>query len=303
MKKDKFIADFEDIPSPRQKMPHLSLEERKLNFKEVELGFTEEIALKETSRCLSCRRCIGCGLCLAECDQQAIVYDQKESFVTLEVDSIVVATGAESFDARRKPELGYSYYPNVITSIELERILNANGPFGGILMRPSDGNIPQRIAFIQCVGSRDEDLGLNYCSNICCETALKQAMVMMDRVDGLEITVFFSDMRPFSNHGESTYLKARGEYGIQFLPAKVNRITENPDTNCLQIQYSARGQDMTLEFDLVVLSTGMVATTGTRRLSRLFGFKPNKFGFFPTLPQMPVANSSDQVWLAGAITQ
>ncbi len=302
MKKDKFITDFEDIPTPRQKMPHLSLEERKLNFKEVELGFTEEIALKETSRCLSCRRCIGCGLCLAECDQQAIVYDQKESYTTLEVDSIVVAAGAESFDARKKPELGYRYYPDVITSMELERILNANGPFGGVLMRPSDGEIPQRIAFIQCVGSRDEDLGLNYCSNICCETTLKQAMVMMDRVAGLEITVFFSDLRPFYPNGESTYLKAKEEYGIRFLPSKVAQVMENPNTNCLKVLFSAHGQESTLEFDLVVLSTGMVATTSARRLSRLFGFKPNKFGFFPTSPQMPVANSGDQVWLAGAIT-
>ncbi len=185
MKKDKFITDFEDIPTSRQKMPHLSLEERKLNFKEVDLGFTEEIALRETSRCLSCRRCIGCGLCLAECDQQAIVYDQKEEYTTIQVDSVVVATGTETFDARKKPELGYAYYPNVITNIELERILNANGPYGGIIMRPSDGEVPQRIAFIQCVGSRDEGLGLNYCSNICCITALKQAMLAMDKIECL----------------------------------------------------------------------------------------------------------------------
>ena len=217
MKKDKFITDFDDIPCLRQKMPHLSLDDRKLSFDEVELGFIEEIARKEVTRCLSCRRCIGCGLCLAECDQQAIIYDQTSQNKSIEVDSIVMATGAESFDARRKPEFGYSKFPNVVTNIELERILNANGPFGGILMRPSDGDIPKKIAFIQCVGSRDESIGVSYCSNICCTTALKQAMTAMDKIENLEVTIFYTDIRPFSKNSENYYLQAKNEYNIKLM--------------------------------------------------------------------------------------
>ncbi|MCI0495356.1 FAD-dependent oxidoreductase [candidate division KSB1 bacterium] len=302
MKKDKFITDFEDIPKPRQKMPHLSLEERKLNFNEVELGFTEEIALRETSRCLSCRRCIGCGLCLAECDQQAIVYDQKEEYTTVAVDSVVVATGVESFDARRKPEFGYSYYPNVITNIELERILNASGPYGGILMRPSDGEIPKRIAFIQCVGSRDEDLGVNYCSNICCSVMLKQAIAMADTIDGITISVFYSDIRPYVKDSETQYLNARDKYGIQFIAAKVTQVQENSESDSLVLKYSQNGKEEIAEFDLVVLSTGINPSVGLKRLSRQVGSRLNKYGFFPGSEQMPIASPGDDVWFAGSVT-
>jgi len=302
MKKDKYITDFQDIPTPRQKMPHLSLEDRKLNFKEVELGFPEEIALKETSRCLSCRRCIGCGLCLAECDQQAIVYDQKSETRTLEVDSIVVATGAENFDARRKPEFGYSYFPNVITSVEMERILSANGPYGGILMRPSDGDIPQRIAFIQCVGSRDENVGQNYCSNICCVTALKQSRAVIDRIEGAEVTIFYSDFRPFGNAGEEYFLKAKQEKAIAFMQATVTQVEQTSEGNNLVVTFARHGAEETSPFDLVVLSTGLKATAGIQRMSRQFGIKLNKYGFIPGDEMSPVATSGDGVWFAGAMT-
>lgn len=301
MKKDKFITDFEDIPTPRQKMPHLSLEDR-LNFKEVELGFSEEVALKETSRCLSCRRCIGCGLCLAECDQQAIVYDQKSETMSLNVDSIVVATGAENFDARRKPELGYSSFPNVITSMEMERILSANGPYGGILMRPSDGVIPQRIAFIQCVGSRDESLGQNYCSNICCVTALKQSMAAVDRIEGAEITIFYSDFRPFTNDGEQYFLKAKQEKTISFVRANVAQVDQTDEGNNLIVKFARNDSEETGEYDLVVLSTGIVPTAGIKRLSRQFGVRLNKYGFFPAEEQSPTASSGEGVWFAGTMT-
>lgn len=302
MKKDKFITDFEDIPTPRQKMPHLSLEERNLNFKEVDLGFTEEIALRETSRCLSCRRCIGCGLCLAECDQQAIVYDQKEEYTTIQADSVVIATGTETFDARKKPELGYAYYPNVITNIEFERILNANGPFGGIIMRPSDGEIPQRMAFIQCVGSRDEGLGANYCSNICCITALKQSMTATDRIEGLEVTVFYTDIRPFSRGSEHVFLKAKDEYGIKFVQAKISQVMENSENTNLTIKYSKNGAEENADFDLVVLSTGIASSAGIKRLSRQIGARSNKYGFFPNSVENPVASPGEDVWFAGSLT-
>lgn len=302
MKKDKFITDFEDVPTPRQKMPHLTLEERKLNFKEVELGFNEDIALQETSRCLSCRRCIGCGLCLAECDQQAIVYDQAEEYSTVEVDSIVVATGTESFDAKRKPELGYAHYPNVITNIEFERILNANGPFGGIIMRPSDGEIPQRIAFIQCVGSRDEGLGTNYCSNICCVAALNQSMIAMDRIEDAHITMFYTDIRPFSKNSEHFYLKAKDKYGVKFVQAKVDQVIEDAETTNLTVKFSRNGTEDSSDFDLVVLSTGIVPTDGIKRLSRQVGARLNKYGFFPNSEESPVASPGENVWFAGSIT-
>lgn len=303
MKKDKFITDFDDIPTPRQRMPHLSLEERRLNFKEVELGFTEELALRETSRCLSCRRCIGCGLCLAECDFRAIDYDQKEQYLTLSVNAVVVAGGIESFDARKKPEFGYANYPNVITNIEFERILNANGPFGGIIMRPSDGEIPERIAFIQCVGSRDEGLGANYCSNICCLTTLKQAMQAIDRVKNIEVTIYYRDLRPFTYEGELYYRKARDEYGIKFIPAEVERLDEDPQTDHITVNYRQRENNLTATHDLVVLANGITTSMELKRLSRQIGARLNKYGFFPNSLATPVATAQEGIWLAGSITR
>lgn len=301
MKKDKFITDFEDIPTPRQKMPHLSLDERKLNFKEVDLGFTEEIALRETSRCLSCRRCIGCGLCLAECDYQAIVYDQQEQYASITVDAVVVAAGVESFDARRKPEFGYSFFPNVITNLELERIMNANGPFGGIVMRPSDGVIPKRVAFIQCVGSRDEDLGVNYCSNICCATALKQAIALAEKIADIRSFIFYSDMRPHTKHGEADLHKARLEHGVEFIAAKALQVQNNVEDDSLVLKYSKNGKEETAEFDLIVLATGLSSSVGMKRLSRHVGARLNKYGFFPGTDQMPIASPGEDVWFAGSV--
>ncbi|MDZ7375837.1 MAG: hypothetical protein ONB13_04380 [candidate division KSB1 bacterium] len=303
MKKDKFITDFDDIPTPRQRMPHLPLEERKLNFKEVELGFTEELALRETSRCLSCRRCIGCGLCLAECDFRAIDYDQKEQYLTLSVNAVVVAGGIEPFDARKKPEFGYAYYPNVITNIEFERILNANGPFAGIIMRPSDGEIPERLAFIQCVGSRDEGLGANYCSNICCLTTLKQAIQAIDRVKNIEVTIYYRDLRPFTYEGELFYRKAKDEYGIKFIPAQVERLEEDPQTDRITVHYRQHEKNLAAPHDLVVLASGITTSTELKRLSRQIGARLNKYGFFPNSIATPVATAQEGVWLAGSITR
>ncbi|MBC8180353.1 FAD-dependent oxidoreductase [candidate division KSB1 bacterium] len=303
MKKDKFITDFEDIPGSRQKMPHLSLDDRKLSFDEVEQGFIEEIALNEVTRCLSCRRCIGCGLCLAECDQQAIVYDQTSQNKKIEVDSIVVANGAESFDARRKPEFGYSKFPNVVTNIELERILNANGPFGGILMRPSDGDIPQKMAFIQCVGSRDESIGASYCSNICCTTALKQSMTAMDKIENLEVTIFYTDIRPYSKNSENYYLRAKNEYNIKFIQAKVEAVDGFEENDNLVVKFQKNKKSENLAFDLIVLSTGIAPSKYTKGLSRKVGIRLNKYGFFPGTGEMPVPTSGEDVWFAGSMTQ
>ena len=303
MKKDKFITDFEDIPCSRQKMPHLSLDDRKLSFEEVEQGFVEEITLNEVTRCLSCRRCIGCGLCLAECDQQAIVYDQTSQNKKIEVDSIVVANGAESFDARRKPEFGYGKFSNVVTNIELERILNANGPFGGFLMRPSDGDIPQKIAIIQCVGSRDESIGANYCSNICCTTAMKQAMTAIDKINNLDVTIFYTDIRPFSKNSESYYLKAKNEYKINFIQSKVEAVESIEQSDNLTIKYEQNGKSENDKFDLVVLSTGIAPSKYTKGLSRKVGIRLNKYGFFTGTVEMPVPTSGKDVWFAGSMTQ
>jgi heterodisulfide reductase subunit A len=118
-------------------------------------------------------QCIGCGLCERVCLAKAVNYADVQTKETVEVGSIILAPGYDVFDARLRPEFGYGVYPNVVTSIEFERLLSATGPHRGHLLRPSDGTIPERVAFIQCVGSRDSNCGNDYCSSICCMVATK----------------------------------------------------------------------------------------------------------------------------------
>ncbi|MFQ6093023.1 MAG: FAD-dependent oxidoreductase [bacterium] len=300
MKKPKFIPEFKDIPTKRAKMPELSLEERRLNFKEVELGLTEEMAVAEAKRCLSCRRCIGCGLCLAECDQKAIVYDESPATIQLQVGAVILAPGFDEFDANRKSEFGYGRSFNVITSIEFERILSPTGPYGGVVMRPFDGEIPRRIAFVQCVGSREEGIGANYCSNVCCTYALKEAIVAHERIEGLSVTFFHRDIRPLTKGSEEYYRKAKDDLGVEFVRADVTDIKENKESGTVTIAYSDNGTSLSEEFDLVVLSVGLQAPSTARSLSRRTRIKLNKYNFCLVNPFAPLNTSREGVYVAGA---
>ena len=299
MKKSKFITDFKDIPAPRQKMPELPLGERQLNFKEVELGFTEEIAVKEAKRCLSCRRCIGCGLCLAECDQKAIEYDQSPESIKLNVDSIILAPGFDEFDPNRKRELGYGKCFNVVSSIEFERILSPTGPYGGLIMRPFDGEIPKRIAFVQCVGSREEMLGANFCSNLCCMQSLKEALTACERIPELEVKILHRGIRPFGKGSESYYQKALKQEKIEFAGAEISGVEENPESGNVTLSYSNNGQAQKEEFDLVVLAVGLHSSNSARSLSRSTRIRLNKYSFGSTTALSPVESTESGIFMAG----
>lgn len=279
MKKPKFITEFSDIPAKRAKMPELPLEERKLNFAEVELGYTEELARAEAARCLSCRRCIGCGLCLAECDACAIVYDDEESSVTIEADAVIFTSDGEIFSAGRKRELGYGEAANVITSLELERLTSPTGPFGGLIVRPFDGEIPRKIAFIQCVGSREEAIGANYCSTECCSRTLLQAERAKETIGDVEVRVFHRGLRPVGKTGELGLRKLLGQAWIDFIEAAVSEVKEDPKTGAVAVRYLKDGQEAEDTFDLVVLAVGLQATRDFRRFARVGGVAVNKFGF------------------------
>jgi heterodisulfide reductase subunit A-like polyferredoxin len=308
MKKGKFITDFKDIPTPREKMPHLPLEERKENFREVELGFEEDRALREAKRCLSCRRCIGCGLCLAECDPRAVVYDEKGRTLNLKVSAIVLTPGFDEFDAGRIRELGYRQFPNVITSIELERMLSTTGPYGGVVLRPYDGDVPTRIAFVQCVGSRDEALGADYCSSICCMSAMKEALLLLRQTGDARVTILHRDIRPLGKGSEEFYRSLLKEPRVDLVRAAVTRIDEVPESKNLLVEFSSRGSGagssegsaMRKEYDLVVLSVGLRPSSTARALSRQTGVGLNKYGFCLTNAFAPATTSKTGVAAAGA---
>lgn len=300
MKKPKFIPEFDDIPTPRAKMPELALEERRLNFDEVELGFAREMALAEAARCLSCRRCIGCGLCLAECDREAIVYDQKPEVRKITVDAVVLATGSEPFDAARKPDLGYAGSHNVVTTLELERILSPTGPYGGLPLRPGDGAFPRRVAFVQCVGSREEVIGANYCSATCCTEALNLALELVENVEHIEVTIFHRGMRPLGREGEGLHRRAEESESVEQVLAEVLSVSGEDSEGRVMLKYDAGEGECEAEFDMVVLSVGQRASKASRAVARQCRIGVNKFGYAETGVLTPVCSSEEGVFVVGA---
>ncbi len=303
MKKPKFITEFEDIPAPRAKMPELPLDERKLNFTEVELGLAREAALAEASRCLSCRRCIGCGLCLAECDPDAIVYDMEASSSKATFDAVVAAPGAEPYNPAANPALGYSESANIVTTLELERMLNPTGPYGGLPIRPGDGTFPSRVAFVQCVGSRDEGIGAAFCSSSCCTQALEQAASLGDALGTVSVTFFHREMRPLGRRGEELLRYAEENDDIDFVFAGVTGASGVDCEGPVIVKYDTGDGDREREFDLVVLSVGQRAPGSTRRLARSIGGKQNKFGYVATTPLAPTATGEDANPVAGTVAR
>jgi heterodisulfide reductase subunit A len=247
--------------------------------------------------------CIGCGVCQEICGAGAIVYDQTEEKIQLDVGSIIVTPGFEEFDlTTKRREYGHGKYPNVISSLELERMLSATGPYGGLVLRPSNGKVVKKIAFIQCVGSRDRSIGNPYCSSVCCMFAIKEALIAQEHNPGLEATIFFMDMRAFGKEFDDYYIRAEKEHGIRFI--KNNRIsstTEDPETNNLFITYIKEGDLVTEEFDLVALAVGMTAPKDAKDLSEKLGIELNEYDFCATdILFSPLETSRPGIFVGGA---
>jgi heterodisulfide reductase subunit A len=248
-------------------------------------------------------KCIGCGTCDEICKAHAVQYDQENSEAKLRVGSIILAPGFESFDAKLKSEYGYGRYPNVVTSIEFERILSASGPYGGLVLRASDGEIPKKIAFIQCVGSRDFQLGNNYCSAACCMYGMKEAVIAKEHTPSkLDAKIFFMDMRSYGKEFDAYYERAQGEWGIQFVRSRVAGVTEDPKTNNLFVHYVEDETPKTEEFDMVILSTGMQPPKNVEELAKNLGVKLNKYKFCETQQFSPMDTSIPGIFACGAFS-
>ncbi|TET81942.1 CoB--CoM heterodisulfide reductase iron-sulfur subunit A family protein, partial [candidate division TA06 bacterium] len=165
--------------------------------------------------------CIGCGLCENICLAKAVNFNDTEEEEAIKVGAILLIPGFSPYDPTPQGEYGYGRYPNVVTSVEFERVLCASGPYGGQILRPSDGMMPKSIAFIQCVGSRDFRSGNDYCSAVCCTYATKEAIIAKEHVRDIEPTIFFMDMRIQVKGGERYYDRAKSEYGVRYVRARV----------------------------------------------------------------------------------
>ncbi|MBC7108026.1 MAG: CoB--CoM heterodisulfide reductase iron-sulfur subunit A family protein [Methanomassiliicoccales archaeon] len=245
--------------------------------------------------------CIGCGVCAEECRAKAVVYDKSDDALEISVGSIILSPGFEEFDATLKKEYGYGVYKNVVTSIEFERMLSASGPYLGTVMRPSDGEIPKKIAFVQCVGSRDEKVGRTYCSSVCCMYAIKEAIIAGEHSENLESHIFFMDIRAVGKEFEDYRERAENEYGIKIhRAARVASIEEDPVTKNLIVRYSENGNTISEEFDLVVLSVGLTPCSDAEKLSRRLNFKLNKHGFCETDTYNPLSTSRPGIFVSGS---
>jgi heterodisulfide reductase subunit A len=245
-------------------------------------------------------KCIGCGTCYEICKAKAIEYDQQDSEATLKVGSIILAPGFEPFDARLKSGYGYGRFLNVVTSIEFERILSASGPYGGLVLRPSDGEVPKKIAFIQCVGSRDDQIGNNYCSSACCMYAIKEAVIAREHNPHLQCTIFFMDIRAYGKEFDEYYERATKEYRVRFVRSRVSSIEERPDTRNLMVRHVVEEKPKDEEFDLVVLSVGMKPPKSAEELAKVLGIELNKYNFCATETFSPVETSRPGIYVCGA---
>lgn len=248
-------------------------------------------------------KCIGCGTCYEICKARAIDYDQKDSETTLKVGSIILSPGFEAFDAKLKSEYGYGRFQNVVTSIEFERILSASGPYGGLILRRSDGEIPKRVAFIQCVGSRDYQIGNNYCSAACCMYGIKEAVIAKEHSPiKLDASIFYMDMRCYGKEFDAYRNRAEDEYGIRFVRSRVAGVTEDPLTNNLSLHYVEDENPQMEEFDMAVLSIGMTPPKKAEELAKTLGIKLNSYKFCETKTFSPMETSKEGIFVCGAFS-
>jgi len=220
-----------------------------------------------------------CKACEKFCPTGAIRFDDRESELTLKVGAVVLAQGGQTFDPAVYDTFGYQSHPNIVTALEFERILSSSGPYGGHLVRPSDGREPRKIAWLQCIGSRDEHLGArSYCSGVCCTFAVKEAMLAKEHLRGdLDTAIFYIDLRTFGKDYERYYNRAREELGVRFIKSRVSHLEPVGDAGRLLIRYvDESGRRMEEEFDLVVLSVGLGQTPSGVELAGKLGVALNR---------------------------
>jgi heterodisulfide reductase subunit A2 len=247
--------------------------------------------------------CIGCGLCEKVCLAEAVCYDDVARRSQVEVGAVIMATGNEVFDPSHFDTYNYARLPNVITSLEFERILSASGPFRGHLMRPYDREEPKKIAWLQCVGSRDlHHCDNGYCSGVCCMYAIKEAVIAKEHAhSGLDTAIFFMDMRTYGKDFEHYYNRAREEHGVRFIRSRIHSIESVGDGD-LEIAYVTEdGGIRTEQFNLVVLSVGFQVDQQSMELAKLLGVDLNDNRFARTTSFAPVATSRPGVFVCGAI--
>lgn len=243
-----------------------------------------------------------CGVCAKVCPVKAIKYDMQDEVITEEVGAIILATGYGLIDLDRLPEYGGGRYPDVISGIQYERILNASGPTNGHIVRPSDHEEPKTIVFVSCAGSRDKSIGIPYCSNFCCMYIAKQAILTKDHIPDSQSYVFYMDIRsPGKGYDEFTR-RAQEDYGVKYVRGRVSRIYPKGKKMVVRGVDTLLGTQVEVEADLVVLATAMTSAPGAAKLAEKVHISYDPYGFYvESHPKLrPVETNTSGVYLAGA---
>ncbi|MCX9011457.1 MAG: CoB-CoM heterodisulfide reductase HdrA2 [Candidatus Methanoperedens sp.] len=244
--------------------------------------------------------CVGCDLCRLACPAEAVDFNRKPENFEFNVGAVILATGYQPFDASRKEEYGYGRYKNVITSLELERMLSAAGPTHGRVVSPSTGEDVKSVAFILCVGSRDEQVGNPYCSKVCCMASIKNAILISEEYPDAKITVHYIDIRAGGEMYEEYYRRAQ-EMGISFVRGRVAEVEESEGKTVLHYEDTISAETCHEPYDLVVLAVGMEANSSAEPLGRMLNLSTRPDRFFQSAhPKMrPVQTHTKGVFIAG----
>ena len=239
-----------------------------------------------------------CQACERFCEAKAIDFEQVDCLVEVEVGAIIIATGYDPFDASLKPEYGYRIYPNVITGLELERLLSAAGPTQGMVQ--IQGRVPKNVVFIQCVGSRDKTVGNEYCSRVCCMYTAKHAHSITEKIPDAKVSIFYTDIRAFGKGCEQFYERVQ-RAGVFYRRGSVSEIYKRDDKLVVRAEDTLLGEMIEEEADLVVLATGLVPRKDADQVMRLFTLSPDLDGFFLErhIKLDPIATPTDGVFIAG----
>ncbi|MBV6477388.1 MAG: Electron transport complex subunit RsxB [Ignavibacteria bacterium] len=252
-----------------------------------------------------------CGMCVKVCDREAIDFDQEDTMFVADIGAIIVATGFKLYNIEKKSsgsiykgygEYGYGKYRDVIDGLQFERIASASGPTSGEIKRPSDGKVPKKIVFIQCVGSRDESKGISYCSKICCMYTAKHAMLYKHKVHDGEAYVFYMDIRAGGKMYEEFVRRAIEEDNVKYIRGRVSRIYEEKGKYIVKGEDTIAGMPVVVDADMVVLASAMIPHDNAPLLARTIGIPYDKYGFYNEAhPKLrPVESTTSGVFLAGA---
>ncbi len=241
-----------------------------------------------------------CRKCEKACDADAIDFEDTDKEYTLEVGSVILTPGLATYNPSIRQEFGYGRHKNVVTALQFERLLSASGPCGGTVERPSDGKHPKRIAWIQCVGSRNTHNANPWCSSVCCMYAAKQCIIAKEHDPEVRQTVFYMELRAFGKDFDKFVDKAKNDSGVDYKRAMVSEVFEDPETKDLQIHYvDETGRRVNEQFDLVVLSIGFEPRADAREFAEIFGIATDEYGFAQTSKLRPVETSRRGVFVAG----